>query len=53
MGFEKQQPKYSGDGIAIWESVIENGKNKGKVFLKVKIFGHVTNCFEVEELKKE
>jgi len=57
MGFEKVQPNYSGDGIAIWEAIVENGKNKGKKYLKVKVLGSSNNinCFAVEkkEEKKE
>ena len=54
MAFEKQQPAYSGDGIAIWEATIENGNNKGKTFLKVKVLGgSVINCFPVEKIEKK
>ncbi len=52
MAFEKTQPKYSGDGIAIWEAIVENGDNKGKTYLKVSVLkGKSVACFEVE--KKE
>lgn len=49
MGFTPTQPNYSGDGIAIWDAIVENGDNKGKPFLKVKVLGgSVINCFKVE-----
>lgn len=49
MAFEPTMPAYSGSGIAIWESTVENGDNKGKKFLKVKVLnGTVINCFRVE-----
>ena len=46
MAFEKQQPNYSGDGIAIWNATDKNGKG----YLKVKVLGSPTNinCFQVE-----
>lgn len=49
MGFEKQLPAYSGDGIAIWKATDKNGKG----YLKVKVLGNPNNinCFVVE--KKE
>ena len=53
MAFEPTQPKYSGDGIAIWEGVVEKGANKGKKFLKVRVLqGKSINCFLVEEKKE-
>ena len=53
MSFEKQKPAYSGEGIAIWKGTVENGDNKGDEYLKVKIFGYTTNCFQVKERKGE
>ena len=54
MGFTAEQPKYSGDGISIWEGVIENGKNKGQVYLKVKVLGgKAIACFKVEKKEVE
>ena len=45
MAFEKQQPAYSGDGVAIWKAVDKNNKP----YLKVKVLGgSVINCFQVE-----
>ena len=53
MAFEPTQPDYSGDGIAIWNAVVENGDNKGKKYLKVKVLGGKSiNCFEVEQKKE-
>jgi hypothetical protein len=51
MAFEKTQPDYSGDGIAIWKAVDKNGKE----YLKVKVLGssHNINCFSVEKKKTE
>ena len=50
MGFEKQKPSYSGDGVAIWNAVDKNGK----AYFKVKVLqGSVINCFKVEEERKE
>ena len=55
MSFQKTPPSYSGDGIAIWEGIVENGDNKGKTYLKVKVLGSPNNinCFQVEQEKKE
>lgn len=54
MAFEPTSPAYSGDGIAIWEAIVENGDNKGKKFFKVKVLGgKAINCFKVEERKEE
>ena len=51
MTFEKQQPSFSGSGIAIWKAVDKNGKE----YLKVKVLGSPTNinCFAVEKKKEE
>jgi len=50
MGFEKSQPAYSGDGIAIWNAIDKNNKP----YFKVKVLGgSVINCFKVEVKKKE
>ena len=50
MGFEPTKPNYSGDGIAIWNAVVDKGKNKGKTYLKVRVLrGTTINCFEVEQ----
>ena len=53
MGFTKSKPVYSGEGIAVWEGIVENGDNKGDKYLKVKILGYTTNCFQVKEKKGE
>jgi len=49
MGFEKQQPDYSGNGVALWWATDKNGKK----YLKAKVLGSSNNinCFQVE--KKE
>ena len=53
MSFNKQVPAYSGDGVAIWKGIVENGNNKGDEYLKVKILGHVVNCFQVKEVEEK
>ena len=46
MGFEKRKPDYSGgQAVQVWKAVDKNGKE----YLKVRILGHVVNCFKVEE----
>jgi len=46
MGFEKRKPDYSGgQAVQVWKAKDKNGKD----FLKVRIFGQVINCFQVEE----
>lgn len=46
MSFEKRRPDYASDQcVQVWESLDKNGKK----YLKVRIFGHVVNCFKVEE----
>ena len=56
MGFTAVQPSYSGDGISIWEGIIENGDNKGQTYLKVTVLGGKSiACFKVnkkEEIKE-
>ena len=45
MGFEPEQPAYSGSGVAIWNATDKNGKP----FFKVKVLnGCAINCFKVE-----
>jgi len=52
-GFEAKKPDYSGDGIAVWKAIVENGKNKGKEYLKVRVLGGKSiNCFQVEEKER-
>ena len=52
MAFTPTQPTYSGDGVAIWEATVGEGKNKGSTFLKVQVLGGKTiNCFKVEAKK--
>ena len=54
MAFEPTQPKYSGDGIAVWEGVVEKGENKGKIYLKVRVLqGKSINCFLVEQKERQ
>ncbi|KKL48077.1 hypothetical protein LCGC14_2329140 [marine sediment metagenome] len=54
MGFTKTKPKYSGDGIAIWEGIVSEGKNEGKVYLKVQVLGgNSIFCFEVLDKVEE
>jgi len=49
MAFEKTQPAYSGDGVAIWNATDKNGKS----YLKVKVLGgSIINCFIVEKKKE-
>ena len=50
MGFETRKPDYSGgQTVQIWKAKDKNDKE----YLKVRIFGHVVNCFQVEEEKRE
>lgn len=54
MAFNPTQPKYSGDGVSVWIGVVENGQNKGKEFLKVRVLGGKSiNCFLVEQKREE
>ena len=44
MTFTPEKPKYTGDGIAIWEG---RTADKDELFLKVQVLGGKTiNCFE-------
>ncbi len=50
MSFEKRRPDFDGgQTVQIWKAQVENGDNKGEEYLKVRIFGHVVNCFQVKE----
>ena len=54
MGFTPTPPMYSGDGLKIWEGIIEKGKNKGKTYLKVCVLGGKSiACFRVEPKEAE
>ena len=54
MSFEKRRPDFDGgQTVQIWKAVVENGDNKGEEYLKVRILGHVVNCFQVKEKKEE
>ena len=43
--FTPKAPDYSGDGVAVWKAVDQNGKE----YLKVSVLrGKAINCFKVE-----
>lgn len=44
-----EQPKYKGDGVAVWV----HRSSKGKKYLSIKIIGHdYINAFEVDHNKE-
>lgn len=53
MAFKPSQPDYSGDGVAVWKAIVQDGKNKGQEYLKVRVLGHTINCFAVEKKTEE